>query len=159
MKPVVRAAGPETAAVIAAVLSACLEPAWSAESIASFLVSPGSFALLVWDAEAADGEEIASPLGFILCQAAAGTCDVAAMGVAPQRRRKGLGRALLSAACAEAAKRGARQMFLEVAETNAPARALYLSQGFGEVGRRLRYYAGGTPRKDPVDALLLRRDL
>ena len=51
--------------------------------------------------------------------------------------------------------RGARQCFLEVADTNAAARALYASAGFVEVGRRPGYYrsAGAAPR----DAILMRR--
>jgi ribosomal-protein-alanine N-acetyltransferase len=44
-------------------------------------------------------------------------------------------------------------MFLEVAEANAAARALYAAAGFAEVGRRRRYYADGG------DALVLRRGL
>ncbi len=41
-------------------------------------------------------------------------------------------------------------MFLEVATDNAPALALYTAAGFVEVGRRRRYYAGGS------DALVMR---
>jgi [ribosomal protein S18]-alanine N-acetyltransferase len=44
-------------------------------------------------------------------------------------------------------------MFLDVAEGNGPAAALYRGLGFAEVGRRRRYYPDGA------DALVLRRDL
>jgi ribosomal-protein-alanine N-acetyltransferase len=44
-------------------------------------------------------------------------------------------------------------MFLEVAETNAAARALYLRRGYRQVGLRRGYYAPG------LDALVLRRTL
>ncbi len=48
---------------------------------------------------------------------------------------------------------GAVTMFLEVASTNTPARALYAAAGFVRVGRRAHYYAHGG------DALVLRADL
>jgi ribosomal-protein-alanine N-acetyltransferase len=48
---------------------------------------------------------------------------------------------------------GARTVFLEVGETNAPACRLYRRAGFREVGRRQGYYDSG------VTALVLRRDL
>jgi ribosomal-protein-alanine N-acetyltransferase len=54
---------------------------------------------------------------------------------------------------AEAVRRGAVEIFLEVAEPNAAARALYACAGAREVGRRPRYYADGA------DALVLRIDL
>jgi ribosomal protein S18 acetylase RimI-like enzyme len=57
---------------------------------------------------------------------------------------------LRAALLAEAAKRGAMDLFLEVAEPNLAARALYAGAGADEVGRRRRYYADGA------DALVLR---
>jgi ribosomal-protein-alanine N-acetyltransferase len=48
---------------------------------------------------------------------------------------------------------GARAVFLEVGEHNAPASRLYRKAGFYEVGRRQGYYDGGAT------ALVLRRDL
>jgi ribosomal-protein-alanine N-acetyltransferase len=44
---------------------------------------------------------------------------------------------------AGAAVRGARRLFLEVAESNVGARALYARAGLVEVGRRARYYPDG----------------
>jgi len=48
---------------------------------------------------------------------------------------------------------GARTVFLEVDEKNAPAGRLYRKAGFYDVGRRQGYYEGGAA------ALTLRRDL
>ena len=56
-----------------------------------------------------------------------------------------------------ASRRGeARKVFLEVAEDNAAARALYAKLGFQEIGRRRAYYKrpGGA-----VDALTLGLEL
>ena len=75
----------------------------------------------------------------------------------PEARRRGLGTALVRAIEAAAARRGAEECLLEVATTNAPARALYAALGYAPVGRRPRYYSpASTP---PVDALVLRRRL
>ncbi|MFA4893699.1 GNAT family N-acetyltransferase, partial [Brevundimonas sp.] len=57
----------------------------------------------------------------------------------------------------EAAARGARRLFLEVAEDNEAARALYGRAGFSEAGRRPRYYARADGSRR--DALLLALDL
>jgi ribosomal-protein-alanine N-acetyltransferase len=54
---------------------------------------------------------------------------------------------------AAAAAAGARDMHLEVSETNEAARALYAGAGFAVSGRRRGYYADGS------DALVLRRAL
>ncbi|GGO53478.1 N-acetyltransferase [Streptomyces daqingensis] len=45
-------------------------------------------------------------------------------------RRRGVGRALLEAACARAREEGARRITLRVLEHNAPARRLYEAAGF-----------------------------
>ena len=53
-----------------------------------------------------------------------------------------------------AAKRGeAKRLYLEVAEDNAAAAALYQSLGFSESGRRKGYYE--RPQGPAVDALVL----
>ena len=52
------------------------------------------------------------------------------MEVDPAHRRAGLGLAITAAACAEAVRRGVRRVFLQVAEDNAGARALYERCGF-----------------------------
>ena len=150
-------AGAEYAAVIAVSLAASMEPSWSAAAVASYFEAPGSFAFLAATIEPGH-EKITQPLGFVLCRQAGDSCDIAAMSVAPSVRRRGIGRALIEAACAEAAKRGVREVFLEVAESNAPARALYVAQHFREVAKRAGYYANaGADRAE--DAVVMRRDL
>ena len=56
---------------------------------------------------------------------------------------------------AAAAARGAEECLLEVAVTNAAARALYAGLGYAPVGRRPGYYR--RPARRPVDALVLRK--
>lgn len=143
----IAAAGAADSPVIAALLAGILAPPWSREAVADYLRAPGSFALL------ARPRPRAAPAGFLLARVASDGCDLAAMGVAPAWRRRGIGARLLAAALAQAKRRGARQMFLEVAEANPAARALYRAQGFRAVGRRKGYYGGGA------DALVMRRPI
>lgn len=49
-------------------------------------------------------------------------------------RGRGIARAMLRAACAEARRQGARRVTLRVLGHNAPARALYASEGFAVEG-------------------------
>ncbi len=63
---------------------------------------------------------------------------VTAMEVAADRRRRGLGRAVLAALAAWAARSGARGLYLQVAEENGAGRALYERCGFG-AHHRYRY--------------------
>ncbi len=98
--------------------------------------------------------------GFVLCRVAVDEAEVLTFGVVPEHRRRGVGGALLSLAMAEAVRRGARRMFLEVGEANAAARCLYDAAGFTCVGRRERYYRGGLDGADArAAALVLRCDL
>jgi ribosomal protein S18 acetylase RimI-like enzyme len=65
--------------------------------------------------------------------------------VVPQRRGRGLGRALLEAAMEHARKRGAAHIDLGTSEDDVAARALYESAGFtnregGPEGPRMLYY-------------------
>jgi len=131
------------AAALAALHAAAFPPAdrWGAEAIALLLDLPGTFALHEPDR------------GFVLARVAAGEAEILTLAVHPEARRQGHGAALLAGAMAGAVARGATAMFLEVAEGNAAARALYARAGFAEVGRRRRYYPDGG------DALVLRREL
>ena len=94
---------------------------------------------------------------MILVRTVAGEAEVLTVGVRPEARGAGTGRRLVQAALEAARAEGAERVFLEVAEDNLAALRLYAGCGFGEVGRRRRYY----PRPDggTVDALVLRRAL
>jgi [ribosomal protein S18]-alanine N-acetyltransferase len=91
--------------------------------------------------------------GMVLARVAADEAEILTIAVLPALRGQGMGRRLLDAAMDEARRRGAREMFLEVATGNTPAKALYVRAGFTRVGQRKRYYPGGG------DALVLRAEL
>ncbi len=118
-------------------------PPWPARAFADLLATPGI--LFAGDARA-----------FGLARVVADEAELLTLAVHPERRRRGLGRALLAALGRAAAARGARRMLLEVAADNAPALALYRGAGFAPVGRRPGYARGGG---EAVDALILARAL
>jgi [ribosomal protein S18]-alanine N-acetyltransferase len=80
--------------------------------------------------------------------------EVLTIGVIPSARRRGVASSLLAALLDEARRRGARQVLLEVRVDNAPARRLYLREGFTELGMRRGYYENGR-----VDAVMMHRAL
>lgn len=117
-----------------------------------------------WDAAAFDsllgqaGVHLAeTPDGFILMRTVADEAEILTLAVRPSARRRGVGAGLVGRGAAEAAARGARRLFLEVAEDNDAARALYARAGVVEAGRRPLYYARADGSR--ADALLLSLDL
>jgi ribosomal-protein-alanine N-acetyltransferase len=120
------------------------EAAWSAAAFAALLGQVGVFAV-----EAADG--------FILMRVVADEAEILTLAVRPAARGRGEGGRLVGEGVRAAAARGAVRVFLEVAEDNAAARALYGRAGFVEAGRRRGYYAGADGARR--DALLLALDL
>src|SRR6266852_6430132 len=89
--------------------------------------------------------------GYVVAHYGADEGEILNLGVAPAHRRQGIGRALVERVLQELAGRGVRAVYLEVRASNASARQLYESLGFGEVARRARYY-----RRPVEDAVVLR---
>lgn len=82
--------------------------------------------------------------------------EIHGMAVEPRLRRVGVGRALLEAARAQAAARGAFRIVLQVLGSNEPAQALYRAAGFVEEGRRRgQFLLEGRPVDDVLMALEL----
>jgi ribosomal-protein-alanine N-acetyltransferase len=147
----IRDVGPADLSVITALNRAIFadtwHPAWSEASLRQVLTMPGAFSWISISGEA--------PTGFVLISVIADEAELLLIGVAPQFRGLGHGRALLDRACSEAAKRGAKRIHLEHAQDNAAAR-LYRRSGFVQVGQRPGYYLFAGTRKD---ALLLAKEL
>lgn len=120
---------------------------WSLESFRSALTAFGTEIWLLTDNE----ENL---LGFGCVMTVAGEGEVLNIAVDPAYRRKGYGEILLAALLQSAEKNGAEQVFLEVRESNTPARTLYEKYGFEPIGIRKRYYTNPTE-----DAVCMRCDL
>lgn len=131
-----------TPAALAALHARCFTTPrpWSEAEFAELLGTPFTFLLT-------------APSGFLLGRVIAGEAELLTVAVAPEARRLGSGRALLAGFAQAARARGADSAFLEVAEDNAPARALYAAAGWAEAGRRRGYYH--TPDGRRIDALVL----
>lgn len=86
------------------------------------------------------------------------TSRLAGMGILPEARRLGAGRATMVHLLAEARARGDRTMVLEVIEQNDPAMRLYEAMGFAKV-RRLVGFAGPGATQSEVSVGLTEVDL
>jgi len=95
---------------------------------------------------------VASENGFIVWRVVADEAELITIGVAPAARKTGIASAMLAIMTGDVKKRGAKKIFLEVAENNTAARALYDRNGFVTVGRRPKYYDG-------VDAIIMEKQI
>lgn len=89
-----------------------------------------------------------SVAGFaVLRELVPGEVELLNLAVAPEARRKGVGKALLASFCG----RG-DDVYLEVRESNEIAQRLYRRAGFRLIGRRAGYYS--SPPEDAIVMVL-----
>ena len=91
---------------------------------------PQAFSMLAWLDDQAVG--LANCFMAYSTFAAAPIVNIHDFAVLPGHRGAGIGKALLAAIEAEALKRGACKVTLEVLSGNTRAKALYASQGYGD---------------------------
>ncbi len=123
----------------------CFADPWSQQSIASELHNPLSLWLV-----AQEGQTL---LGYVGSQTCLDETDMMNIAVSPASRRQGVARALIESLVSALRERGSKQLTLEVRASNGPARQLYESLGFLQVGLRKNYY-----RNPKEDALILRKE-
>src|SRR4051812_39266390 len=132
---------------IAALEKAAFSDPWSRASFESVIDEPAAYI-----AVARAATEVI--LGYVVAWFAADEGEIANLAVREPTRRQGVGASLLDAALGEGRRRRAKNMYLEVRDSNEAARRLYASRGFEELGRRRGYY------KRPVeDAIVLRLEI
>lgn len=122
---------------------------WAAKDFHEILAMPGTFGLGL---KPQNGEGF---VAFVLARQTSDEMEIITLVVAKSARRRGLAGALMRGIQQGGREKGARQLFLEVADDNAAAIALYEGLGFQEVGRRPNYYGRQSP-SGPVDARVLR---
>lgn len=88
-------------------------------------------------------DDAGEPLGYALGWWVVDELQLLAIGVLPELRGRGLGRALLTHLLAHTRAAGGRRVILEVASRNAAARRLYESAGFSVFNVRRAYYRSG----------------
>ena len=137
--------GQEHVSQVAELEKQCFSDPWSEKSVASELENPLSLWLV-----ALEGDTVT---GYVGSQTVMGETDMMNVAVSPAYRRRGIARELIQALLRELARQGSHRLTLEVRASNAPARALYESLGFAQVGRRPNYY-----RNPKEDALILGKE-
>jgi tRNA threonylcarbamoyl adenosine modification protein YeaZ/ribosomal-protein-alanine acetyltransferase len=142
----VRIASGDDLSTLAKLHAACFEEVWDEAALTSLLASPGCGALLAVSAE--------GPVGLLIYRLVADEAEILTLGVDPNLRRRGAGKALLHELMASLKAFNVNSLFLEVASSNNDAAALYTRAGFKQVGLRKAYYAHSKE-----DALILRYDL
>lgn len=142
-------AGPECAAILAALHKLSFDSPWNESAFSDLAASPGALATLALERQ--------EPLGFLLTRQAADEAEIITVATRPEARRRGVARKLIDHQLTELSSRGVAQVFLEVAEPNLAARALYEGLGFTEAGRRRGYYKRADGSLE--DAILLKRVL
>lgn len=139
--------------LLAALHAPCFADPWDTVAMADTLAVPGSFALIA----CLGTGDAAAPVGLAIARVCGEEGEVLTLGVLPDARGRHVGRGLMRALMGEAAKRGAQRLFLEVAEDNHAARALYAGFEACLIGRRRNYYR--WPDGSHSDALVLQLDL
>ena len=124
----------------------CFSDAWSENALLSQLNSDYALTLTARN-------EGGNTLGYISGGITPPEAEIFRVATLPENRRCGVGREMLSAFISEAKALGCDRFFIEVRESNIPARALYRSFGFAETGKRKNYY-----KKPNEDAILLTLD-
>ena len=130
---------------VAALEQICFSDPWSENSVRSELSNELSLWLV-----ALDGDTVA---GYVGSQAVLDEADVMNVAVAPDYRRQGVARALLTGLQEALKAKFVHCLTLEVRASNHPAIALYESLGYLQVGCRPNYY-----HKPKEDALILRKE-
>ena len=89
-------------------------------------------------------------VGYCIAMRGADEMHLLNITVAPPRRGAGHGRRMLDELVRACRTERARRLWLEVRESNAEARAIYLRLGFVAVGVRKGYYPAHTGREDAL---------
>jgi ribosomal-protein-alanine N-acetyltransferase len=141
-KMIIRLLQPEDIPDLAAILEESSEAArWSRESFEKLRMSEGFLALV--------SETAGSVNGFVCGRRLADEGEILNLAIRREHRKKGEGRALLSAALERLQRRGVCRVYLEVRESNSTAITFYENQGFSKMGRRPGYY------REPEEAAVL----
>jgi ribosomal-protein-alanine N-acetyltransferase len=140
----VRAATADDATAVAALEESALgSDAWSAGLVAEGVAGrvPTTLYLVATDSAV---EPVETLVGYAAASLVADLAELQRIAVAATHRRTGVASDLLARVEAEARRRHADRLLLEVREDNHVACAFYAARGFTEIDRRPRYYADGT---------------
>ena len=133
----IRRALPDDASDIATLEVEYFSNPWDKKDIFSYICSEGSMCF--------SAIENGAVVGYIIGKKIPPEGEIYRIAVRADKRQRGIGYRLLSYALKTERGSGVETVFLEVRESNTPARALYRADGFNEIGIRKNYY------KDPTE--------
>ncbi len=133
----IRRSIPSDAKEIAELEKEIFSDPWSEDSVNSTIITEGAMCYTALSC----GNIIA----YIIARQIPPEGEIYRIAVKPEERQHGVAYRLLDYAVKTEIRRGLEVLFLEVREHNTPARNLYSSYGFREIGIRKNYY------KDPTD--------
>ena len=128
---------------IAALERSCIDCPWTESQIAQEINSDAVFLV---------AEEDGEFCGYVSGEVTCDECEISNIAVVSSHRRRGAGKALLTALLGELKAGEVKSVFLLVRDGNIPAISLYTSLGFKKIGQRKNYYKG-------KDALIMRLNL
>lgn len=114
---------------------------WSMRSFeemldAEFTISLGAF------------DEMGNVLGYIIADFVIDTGEILDIAVAVKHKKQGVGSVLLDSVHSMLVAASAYECFLEVRESNEPAKALYAKKGYLPIGIRKNYYK--NPKENAI---------
>ena len=132
---------------------------FTAQSLRDMLNKPAFYGAVL----PAVGQEVGQAAGsaaaihaYYLSTITADCADIIAIGTHRDWQRRGFGRIMLEHLIGVTEQQHVEKILLEVAADNMPARQLYDSCGFVEIGCRKNYYKRGETRCDAVIMARLR---
>ncbi len=121
---------------------------WKESEISDMLMTSGTRGWLA---------RMGQPVGMLMTRAQFEQAEILTIAVVPSARRGGIAARLMAEAEKSLVAEGVKKIFLEVAENNAAALALYRRIGYSEVSRRTGYYK--QPDGSSIDALVMSKEL
>ncbi len=114
-----RATEADLDAIMAIETAVFADDAWSPQNMRAELTGPHGYYLVAHP----PGQERIDAYAGLFAPNRTPTADIQTIAVAPEARRRGLGRVLMLQLIAEARRRGAREVFLEVRADNPDAQS------------------------------------
>ena len=133
----IRRAVPDDAPMIAELEERIFPDPWGQRDVFSYICMSGGMCYVA----VSGGEVVAYLIGRVIAPEG----EIYRIATKESHRRRGIAYRLLDYAAKTERGHGLEVLFLEVRSKNVPARNLYRSYGFREMGERKNYY------KDPVD--------
>ena len=130
----------EDVAAVAALEGENFSRPWSYDAFLKTLSDENYIVIIAKDTDAL--------LGYCVLLCTGDEADITNVCTASEARGRGVATDMLTALMEAGESRGVTEFFLEVRESNTPARNLYTNLGFEEIGLRKNYYE--EPREHAV---------